>query len=149
MSLTLPLEHIRPDHASVVGGKAAALAQLAGEGIAVPGGLAISTGAYRRYVSETGLEMRIAREACAESRSQTCVGRSCGMRRFEFATCFSLRTCPKTSTPACHREIDRRFADRPVAVRSSAPGEDSDRTSFAGLHESFVNVRGRERSWIT
>lgn len=27
-------------------------------------------------------------------------------------------------------------------VRSSAPGEDSRRTSFAGLHASFVNVAG-------
>ncbi len=37
-----------------------------------------------------------------------------------------------------------RFSDRPVSVRSSAPGEDSSKTSFAGLHESFVNIRGVE-----
>jgi pyruvate,water dikinase len=29
-----------------------------------------------------------------------------------------------------------------VAVRSSAPGEDSQRLSFAGLHESIVGVKG-------
>jgi hypothetical protein len=31
-----------------------------------------------------------------------------------------------------------------LAVRSSAPGEDSSATSFAGLHDSFVGVRGLE-----
>jgi pyruvate,water dikinase len=29
-------------------------------------------------------------------------------------------------------------------VRSSAPGEDSSKTSFAGLHESYVNISGEE-----
>jgi pyruvate,water dikinase len=36
------------------------------------------------------------------------------------------------------------FAGKAVSVRSSAPGEDSSKTSFAGLHESFVNISGTE-----
>ena len=38
--------------------------------------------------------------------------------------------------------IRSHFGTRPVVVRSSAPAEDSSRASFAGLHESFVNVQG-------
>ena len=38
----------------------------------------------------------------------------------------------------------QRFGDSAVVVRSSAPDEDSSRASFAGLHESYVNIRGNE-----
>jgi len=40
--------------------------------------------------------------------------------------------------------LDGLGADRPLVVRSSAPGEDAEDISFAGLHESVVGVRGRE-----
>jgi rifampicin phosphotransferase len=55
----------------------------------------------------------------------------------------------KTPLPEVLREsllpdLESRFEKTPVSVRSSAPGEDSSRTSFAGLHESFVNIRGAE-----
>ena len=35
------------------------------------------------------------------------------------------------------------LGDVDLVVRSSAPGEDGGDTSFAGLHESIVGVRGR------
>ncbi|NWG04740.1 MAG: hypothetical protein HXY44_17945, partial [Syntrophaceae bacterium] len=40
--------------------------------------------------------------------------------------------------------IAEKFRDKAVVVRSSAPGEDSSQASFAGLHESYVNIRGTE-----
>ncbi len=34
--------------------------------------------------------------------------------------------------------------DKPVAVRSSATAEDSGKASFAGIHESFLNIQGMD-----
>ena len=52
MSLTIPLEQIRPEHATIVGGKAAVLAQMGQSGIAVPGGLSVTTEAYRCFIRD-------------------------------------------------------------------------------------------------
>ena len=37
-----------------------------------------------------------------------------------------------------------KLLDKPVAVRSSATAEDSSKASFAGIHESFLNLTGQE-----
>ena len=39
---------------------------------------------------------------------------------------------------------DMKLLDKPVAVRSSATAEDSAKASFAGVHESFLNITGHE-----
>lgn len=35
-----------------------------------------------------------------------------------------------------------RYLNEPLAIRSSASAEDSTQASFAGIHASFLNVRG-------
>jgi pyruvate,water dikinase len=141
MLLTIPLEQIRSENASIVGGKAAALARLGKEGFAVPGGLSISTEAYRRYLTDTGLELRIARELSRkpfkDMRWEELWDAALRIRNM-----FLKSDLPDELYVDLFSAVDQCFADRPVVVRSSAPGEDTDRTSFAGLHESFVNVRG-------
>jgi pyruvate,water dikinase len=42
------------------------------------------------------------------------------------------------------QEIAERFNDRPTVIRSSAPEEDDARASFAGLHESYLNISGTD-----
>jgi len=141
MLLTIPLEQIRPEHATIVGGKAAVLARMGQKGIAVPGGLSISIEAYRRYLAETGLALRIARELnrkpFKDMRWEELWDAALRIRNM-----FLTSDLPDDLYADLFSAVDECFADRPVAVRSSAPGEDSERTSFAGLHESFVNVRG-------
>ena len=49
---------------------------------------------------------------------------------------------PETIAAQIRRALADHVGDGAVAVRSSAPGEDSQQRSFAGLHESIVGVQG-------
>lgn len=139
----VPLSEIGDRERSTAGGKAAALARLVREGFPVPPGICVPTSLYRKYLKETGIGEKISLELSRKDFSE--------MRWEEIWDCalrirnFFLRTpLPISLSEAMIPQLKKRFGDRPVAVRSSAPGEDDAKSSFAGLHESFVNVRGIE-----
>jgi pyruvate,water dikinase len=126
---------------SLVGGKALALGLLRSKGFRVPPALCVTTLAYRRFVDASGLPASIAREL--------------GRKRFEdmrweeiwdaslrIRGLFDRAGWPADLESDLREGLERAFGERPVAVRSSAPGEDGGKASFAGLHESFLNVRG-------
>lgn len=141
--LIIPFEKIRPEHAPLVGGKAVALATLAQAGLVVPDGLAVTTEAYHDYLKSSGLADQIRRELSR---------RPVDTMRWEEMWDASLRIRSAfLKTPMAsnmHRTllgaVQKHFAGKAVAVRSSAPGEDASGHSFAGLHESYLNVRGPE-----
>ncbi len=143
MSLAIPLEQIRPQDAPIVGGKALALARLAIEGIPVPGGLCVPTTAYRRYLAHTALDLQLRRELrrkpFEDMRWEELWDTALRIRNL-----FLNTPLPNEVQSELVLAVERRFADRPVVVRSSAPGEDTAQASFAGLHESFVNIRGAD-----
>lgn len=141
MSLLLPFESLSEADRPRVGGKAWALSRLAREGFSVPRGTVVPVEAYTEYVGRTGLRERILLELNRKPFEAM---------RWEEMWDAALRIRNlflKTPLPGGLRdtllaEAETTFGDRPVAVRSSAPGEDSAGASFAGLHESFLNVRG-------
>ena len=55
---------------------------------------------------------------------------------------FLTKPLPDGLAQEIRNGIGDRFRDRTVAVRSSAPEEDDAQSSFAGLHESYINVAG-------
>ncbi len=142
----LSLSQVVASHRPEVGGKCFALAEMHRAGIPVPETICISTRAYQRYVSATGLRERI----MLELNRKAFDGKLGPNIRWEELWDASLRIrnmflrtpMPDELAEALSRVIEDRLAGRAVAVRSSAPGEDSETVSFAGLHESFVNVKG-------
>ena len=140
--MILELDQINEEKRPLVGGKACALAIMARNGIAVPRGICISIEAYEQFISATGLRGRILMEFHRKDFSQM---------RWEEMWDASLRiqnmfqTTPWPSSLQGHlAKALETFESEAVVIRSSAPGEDSQRTSFAGLHESYVNIRGVE-----
>ena len=139
MNLVLVLDEIEPS--SEVGGKAKALAELKRQGLKVPDAFCIPAGAYRRFVSHNGLEHQIILELGKKDFANM---------RWEEIWDISLRLrngfvkaeMPGQLSGAIKDAVLRLFGDRPVSVRSSALAEDSAQASFAGLHESFVNLSG-------
>ncbi len=140
-SCIVPLVGAAAAGEGLVGGKAARLGSLIQAGFRVPRGFCITTSAYEQFVLETDLSGRIAME----------LGRKpLGAMRWEelwdaalrIRSAFLRAGIPDAVAGQIRRALADHIGDGAVAVRSSAPGEDSQQLSFAGLHESIVGVKG-------
>ena len=137
----IPQAQIDEGVADRVGGKALALARMARAGIAVPPFVAVTTDAYEAYLDAAGLRARILfeleRKDFDEMRWEELWDAALRIRSL-----FLTTPLPEEVGAALAQPLAARFAGVATVVRSSAPGEDSAGASFAGLHESYVNVRG-------
>jgi pyruvate,water dikinase len=137
----MPASEINHRHRRQFGGKALALSQLSPIGVLIPDTLCISGDVYLAYVTQTGLRERIAIELHRKAFSQ--------MRWEEIWDCatrirslFLRKAIPTTIENDLSAAILSRFNDKAVVIRSSALDEDSTAASFAGLHDSYLNVSG-------
>ncbi len=144
---TRSLSELRAADAAAFGGKSANLGELLSAGIPVPAGFAIGAGAFREFVAATGLEGLL-----REASSRVTPGDVESIGAAAKAIGEAMRFAPLPA--AVRSEIERRHAELeeatgrerpPLAVRSSALGEDSAEASHAGQQESFLWVRGVEQ----
>jgi rifampicin phosphotransferase len=137
--LTLPLD---ADNTSIAlcGGKGANLAKLIRAGISVPGGFSITTHAYHLYIKSNNLEDWILETAnSATPDDWATLDKISAAIRGRFAKGVIPQNLAK--------EISEAYASTgsvPIAVRSSATTEDLPELSFAGQHDTFLNVVGDE-----
>jgi pyruvate,water dikinase len=141
MKLTYTLSQMSGTDQNLLGGKASALACMAREGLPVPQAICVSTDAYAMFMDETGLRAQVLMEYHRKEFDQ--------MRWEEMWDCslriqnmFARTPMPATLAGPLRDKIKRSFGNGRVAVRSSAVGEDSAHSSFAGLHESYLNLKG-------
>lgn len=141
--LIIPIADIRKEHCSQVGGKGFALAHLKAGGMQVPKAVCLTTEAYRTFVGETGLDKKIRleihRKRLEKARWEEMWDTSLRIRNL-----FLRAAYPRKLSLMLREGLDDHFRRIPVVVRSSAPGEDSAAVSFAGIHESYINVIGAE-----
>lgn len=124
------------------GGKGWNLGRLERYGFKIPAGGVLVAGAYRNFIKENNLL-----EARGEIAQSVSIG-NIGEREIEDKL-FLIREKIKSGTisTTIREELDSKLKsigilDKPLAVRSSATAEDAAGTSFAGIHDSFLNVRG-------
>ncbi|MBI1923507.1 PEP/pyruvate-binding domain-containing protein [Candidatus Poribacteria bacterium] len=147
-SITLTLSALSLDTAEafldLVGGKGRALASMASAGMPVPDGFHLTTSAYRQFVTENDLQQAIldlARPAVVE-----------GSVSFESAAIAIQALFEQADLPSeiiaeiqqAYDALSERGEAPAVAVRSSANAEDLPHLSFAGQHDTFLNVRGMD-----
>jgi len=141
MSLILDLQDITKKDRDRVGGKFYALARLSKSGLNVPRAVCISTNAYRIFIQSTGLADRIRLEM-SRKRFEDMRWEEIWDSALRIRNMFANTSLPPDIAEPIRKAIIAHFSDKRVVVRSSAPAEDSAQASFAGLHESFVNVEG-------
>jgi pyruvate,water dikinase len=142
-AFTRPLSELRRSDASEFGGKSASLGELLSAGLRVPPGFAVSASAFMAFTEETGLAGTItaalARVSPGDLDTIDAASKAIGE---------SMRFAPlpeAVRAALVARYDDLGPGDPPVAVRSSALGEDSEEASHAGQQESFLWVRGAEQ----
>ena len=116
---------------------------LSTEGVRVPNGFALTAGVYRDALGAAGVWERLA--SLLEGLSGGDVGRlaanAATAREIVYAATGTETV--RALVAAAYRQLEKEYGPGvSVAVRSSATAEDLPTASFAGQHESFLNVRG-------
>lgn len=124
------------------GSKGWNLGRLARYGFDVPAGGVLSTEAYKDFIGENRLQRSL--DSIAEQVTAGNIGEAETERRLAAA-----REAIQSGTIPSHilAEIESGLirvglSGKLLSVRSSALAEDTDKTSFAGIHESFLNISG-------
>ena len=137
----IPLSEINKSHRHLIGGKGYALGQLISQGYNVPPGFCVSTFVYDQFLDQTGLRdlitLELNRKNMGEMRWEEIWDTALRIRNL-----FLRMPFPVNLKEVLKAYCDHYFQTDSVVIRSSAGDEDSAGSSFAGIHESYVNVRG-------
>ena len=137
----LDLRDIDRAQVELVGGKGAHLGELSRvEGIRVPAGFCVTTDAFRRILADTpSIDERLERLSRLGPDDRDAI-RALGA---ELRRTLERAAIPDDLAAGITRSLARLGEHAAWAVRSSATAEDSPSASFAGQHDTYLNVVGR------
>ena len=136
----LDLEELGHAQVAVAGGKGAHLAELSRiPGVRVPPGFCITTGAFRQILEAVpSLDDRLDRLShLRPDDHETIRAASLEIRRM-----LEQSAIPDDLAESIERHLSRHGSHAAYAVRSSATAEDSPTASFAGQHDTYLDVVG-------
>ncbi|MGA2453121.1 MAG: phosphoenolpyruvate synthase [Solirubrobacteraceae bacterium] len=146
-----PFASLRRGDVAYAGGKGANLGELTAAGLPVPDGFVVGAPAYAAFLEQTGLRGRLSALLDSVNVEDTAALQAASAAARDL---FDQTPLPE---PLAH-EIRTHYGQLaggsgeraggdpilPVAVRSSATAEDTAATSFAGMNETFLNIRGAD-----
>lgn len=138
----IPFKELSKIDLSEAGGKNASLGEmytkLSGLGIKVPDGFAITSNAFRLFISENNLNGKL--EKILDQLDTVNLSNLASVAK-QCRELINSGTLPESVRQSV-LEAYTKWGNPAVAVRSSATAEDLPEASFAGQHESFLNVQG-------
>jgi pyruvate, water dikinase len=140
-------DELRIEDVPLVGGKNASLGEmyhaLKQSGVRVPNGFAITAAAYRDMVSHAGLLPELKQLMTQAGSGDVATLERSAKRARELVYGAGLSDPLKREILAAYAALKAEYgAMTTLAVRSSATAEDLPNASFAGQHDSFLNVSG-------
>lgn len=135
----LPFDDVSSNVSQLVGGKAINLSRMTQAGLPVPTGFTVTTEAYGEFLRHSGIGDEISRLANSiEYKNPDQMTRITDeIRALVLAADFPPAVLEAIS--AAHLKLG---TERFVAVRSSGTAEDLATASFAGLHDTYLDVKG-------
>jgi len=145
-------KNIRLADVALVGGKNASLGELysalSEQGIKVPNGFAVTAEAYRNALTEAGAWDKLHRLLDRLDKRQVKSLHVAGAQARAIVYAATDTEAVRQEVAAAYRRLEAEYGRNvAVAIRSSATAEDLPTASFAGQHDSFLNIRG-ERAVI-
>ncbi len=140
----MPLKSLQEVDRKLCGNKAVCLGMLNRLGYTIPEGFCLTRNAYDLFVAENQIQSRISvelgRKKFEDMRWEELWDASLRIRNF-----FIRGSMPEALKRLILNGVSEIVHYRSLAVRSSSLMEDSSGHSFAGLHESYINISDPEK----
>jgi pyruvate,water dikinase len=150
MKNILFFSELRKTDVAIVGGKNASLgemySQLTPKGINIPNGFATTADAYKRFLAFNKIDVKLEKLFNKLDLNKLENVQRAGKIARNLITKGRFPKDLEEEIKVSYRILCKEYGENAdVAVRSSATAEDSPTASFAGQHESFLNIRGEKK----
>ncbi|RDV13552.1 phosphoenolpyruvate synthase [Pontibacter diazotrophicus] len=147
---TIPFKELTMQHVADVGGKNASLGEmlrsLAADNISVPDGFATTARAYQEFLESNNLTEKIEERLSKLDTANFTNLQEIGAEIRQLVLQAKLTDSVEQAIRTAYKDMCQQYGSEvQVAVRSSATAEDLPDASFAGQHESYLNISGEEQ----
>ena len=139
-----PFARLGRDDVDYAGGKGANLGELTSAGLPVPDGFVVGAPAYAAFCAQTGLRERLAELLDGVNVEDTGALQAASSAARDLFDHTPIPEPLAGEIRSAYEQLAGEDTQTPVAVRSSATAEDTAATSFAGMNETYLNIRGAD-----